>query len=144
MDAGVAEGTAARTEGSGWLQLENSGARLSSMAGERGETEARSIGWQAEGRVSRSVVIGGNGSGGRGTVDREEGELSPTSEQEDRNKVKSNPRRGIEEDGTVKMLGHDVEDGEGVGGTEMDHDHGELYLVLCKIRVEILFCSRCD
>jgi paired amphipathic helix protein Sin3a len=124
MDAGTAEGTAARTEGSGWLQLENSGARQSSKAGERGETEARSIGWQGEGRVSRSVVVGGNGSGGRGTVEREEGELSPTSEHEDRNKVKSSPRRGVEKDGTVKMLGQDVEDGEGVGGTEMDHDQG--------------------
>ena len=121
LDAGRLEGGAARTEGCGWLQLWNNRARQGSMGG---ETEGRSVGWQGEGRVSRSVVVSGTGSGGRGTVEREEGELSPTSEQEELGKAKSSPGRGGVEDGTAKMLGGDVEDGEGVGGTEMDHDQG--------------------
>jgi len=66
----------------------------------------------------------GNGIEGRGTLDREEGEMSPVSEREDQDKVKCSPRRGVDGNGGVETFAQDEEDGEGVGGTEMDHDQG--------------------
>lgn len=127
---GRMEGTAARTEGSVWLHAENRGAKQSSVAGGRGGTEGRSKGGLGDGRAGSRCVIGDSGadgnnlSGGGGAVDREEGELSPCSEEEERTKVNYNPGGGAEENGTVTTFVHDEEEGEGVGGTEMDHDQG--------------------
>nr|XP_024363846.1 paired amphipathic helix protein Sin3-like 4 [Physcomitrium patens] len=122
------EGTAARTEGSGWLHGGSNGAKLSSGPTERREVGARANAGLGENRGSRLVADGGgsvtngNGTGGGRTVDREEGELSPCSEQEERKKPKYSSRRGGEENGAVKLFGGEEEDAEGVGGREMEHE----------------------
>ncbi|XP_024363995.1 paired amphipathic helix protein Sin3-like 4 isoform X2 [Physcomitrium patens] len=124
------EGTAARTEGSGWLHGGGNGAKQSGGAAGRGEVGVRANAGLGENRGSRSVADGGgllmdsNGSGGGEAVDREEGELSPCSEQEERKKPKYSPRRGGEENGAVKLFGGE-EDAEGVGLREMEHEQDD-------------------
>uniref|UniRef100_A0A7I4FH13 Histone deacetylase interacting domain-containing protein n=1 Tax=Physcomitrium patens TaxID=3218 RepID=A0A7I4FH13_PHYPA len=121
------EGTAARTEGSGWLHDGNRTTKRSCRAAERGEVGGRAKVGLGENLGSRSVadigplVVDSNGGGGHGAMDREEGELSSYSEQEDRKKSKYSPRQG-EGHGVVKSLGRE-ENVEGVG-REMEHEQG--------------------
>nr|XP_024382615.1 paired amphipathic helix protein Sin3-like 4 isoform X2 [Physcomitrium patens] len=121
------EGTAARTEGSGWLHAGISGTKQSSGAAKRGDVERRANAGHGENRGSGSVADGGslvaddNGSGSRAAADREEGELSLFSERENRKKLKCSPRRGREENGVVKSFGNG-EAADGVGGSGMEHE----------------------
>ena len=133
------------TEGPGGLPPQTTGRLLSDSAvakqtgnaPEKTETEGRSNAGLAESRRTGSkpeglaamMEIDGNMVLTRG--DREEGELSPSPELEDRTKSKFNPSRGIEENGLMKDFVHDDEDVEGVGGTEMDHYQGKACLVSC-------------
>lgn len=124
------ECTAARTEGSGWLLGGGNGAKQSGGTVGRGELGLRGNAGLGENRGSRSaadccgLVVDGNGSGGGEAVDKEEGELSPCSEQEERLKLKYSPRQGGEENCAVKSFGGE-EDAEGVGRREMEHEQGK-------------------
>ena len=126
---------------SGELPNDNAVAQQGNAAAEKAEVEvrfnavipeSRGIGSRSEDldsimEIDRVDVLG------RG--DREEGELSPSPELEDKHKSKFNSSQGLEENGLMKDFGHDDEDVEGVGGTEMDHDQGTAASSCCSIFV---------
>lgn len=82
--------------------------------------EGKTVGSKPEGLPSLMKV---DFSGVLARGEREEGELSPSPELEERNKLKFSSGQRLEENGLLKESLDDEEDG-GVVGTEIDHDRG--------------------